>query len=78
MIIFCYYLFFLQLFSDFCDVWHKERENNKIILLGICVLRDSRSRNGLTFLVGVCGRGARGVTCKVVPFLLNDVYGVMG
>ena len=48
------------------------------MLLGICVLRDSRSRDGRTFLVGVCGRGARGVTCKVVSFLLNSVYNVMG
>ena len=53
-------------------------KNEKIMLLGICVLRDNRSRDGRIFLGGVFLRGARVVTCKVVPLLLNTMFNVMG
>jgi len=48
------------------------------MLLGICVLGYNRSSDGRTLLGGGCGRDARDVTCKVMPFLLNAVFNVMG
>ena len=46
LVIACYYLFSLRLFSDLCDFGIR---NEKIMLIRICGLRDNRSRDGRTF-----------------------------